>query len=487
MIKRIPFIALLTALAACASLPAAAQSGRTFYIDYASGSNSNNGTSKNTPWKTHPYMQAASACTGSGSAPSYSHAAGDQFIFKGGVAWPFQCFGLVVGTAGVSGAPDYYGVDLSWFNGASWTRPIFDMSGHSVPVQEFGNHMVIFCSANPCYITIDNVEIKNQLITAGSLYCQDGAIYTVGQVSTVKNVHVHGWRNAGAFDLPSGGICNAGVVDGALIHDDDSGFTPMGGCFVDNIEVKNSECHHVPHGWNGGSKIHDSRFHHLGADPQGIHEQVIQNLWGPGAAIYNNVVHDSIVYTITGCPGDAIYNNVVWAAGNQAQIEIEVGGNCGVHDWSTYAMNVYNNTIGDCLGGVCIRPIFKGQGTLGTLNIYNNHFINSVSLPYCINNLPQNCANVNTVNYSNNVLMTTTAATSQGYSVANEYASSSGSAGTVQAGTNLSGRCSGLFAALCADRLGVPRPSKWDAGAYQFDSGSASRPNPPANLTAIIN
>lgn len=33
---------------------------RTFFIDYVGGSNSNNGTSESTPWKTHPYMQTAS-------------------------------------------------------------------------------------------------------------------------------------------------------------------------------------------------------------------------------------------------------------------------------------------------------------------------------------------------------------------------------------------------------------------------------------------
>src|SRR6266849_6576900 len=102
--------ALISALIGFANLPAAAQSGRTFYIDYAGGSNSNAGT-KASPWKTHTYMQTGSACTGSGSAPGYSHQAGDQFIFKGGVTWPAACFVFGITHGGTSSVQDYYGVD----------------------------------------------------------------------------------------------------------------------------------------------------------------------------------------------------------------------------------------------------------------------------------------------------------------------------------------------------------------------------------------
>src|SRR5579862_904931 len=112
-------VALVTALIGFTSLPAAAQSGRTFYIDYASGSNSNPGT-KASPWKSHPYMQAGAGCTGGGTAPAYSHQAGDHFIFKGGVTWPAACFTLDIRAGGNSGAQDYYGVDQSWYSGGAW-------------------------------------------------------------------------------------------------------------------------------------------------------------------------------------------------------------------------------------------------------------------------------------------------------------------------------------------------------------------------------
>src|ERR1700736_4531383 len=101
-------------------------SAATYYIDYSSGSDSNNGTSKNTPWKRHPYM--------AGRSGSYSHQAGDRFIFKGGVTWPHDCWGLNLhGNGGNASAYDYYGVDQTWFTGASWTRPKFDAQGTELP------------------------------------------------------------------------------------------------------------------------------------------------------------------------------------------------------------------------------------------------------------------------------------------------------------------------------------------------------------------
>src|SRR3954452_18289183 len=88
----------LTFLLFVASAPAA-----TYYVDFASGSDSNGGTSKASPWQRCPGMQ--------GFNHSYVHAAGDRFIFKGGVTWPASCFTMTISQGGSSGSTDYYGVD----------------------------------------------------------------------------------------------------------------------------------------------------------------------------------------------------------------------------------------------------------------------------------------------------------------------------------------------------------------------------------------
>lgn len=53
----------------------------TYYVDFVGGSNANVGTSKAAPWKLAPGMPGFAAWF-------YKHAAGDRFIFKGGVTWP---------------------------------------------------------------------------------------------------------------------------------------------------------------------------------------------------------------------------------------------------------------------------------------------------------------------------------------------------------------------------------------------------------------
>ena len=96
-------------------------SGATYYIDWVSGLDSNNGTSINTPWKRHPFMR--------GWTGSYSHVAGDRYIFKGGVTWPGSCWRMDITVGGSAAKYDYYGVTNNWFTGASWSRPIFDGTG----------------------------------------------------------------------------------------------------------------------------------------------------------------------------------------------------------------------------------------------------------------------------------------------------------------------------------------------------------------------
>jgi hypothetical protein len=110
----------------------------THYIA-ANGSDSNNGTSKTTPWLHAPGMPNCS-----GSCASYKPAPGDSIIFRGGDTWHFGNSALSPYTGGTwdmyswwgnnstcvslaaSSGCIYYGVDQTWFSGGSWVRPILD-------------------------------------------------------------------------------------------------------------------------------------------------------------------------------------------------------------------------------------------------------------------------------------------------------------------------------------------------------------------------
>jgi len=132
----------------------------TYYIDYATGDDSNNGTAKATPWKHCPGMSPFSG--------SYTHADGDNFVFKGGVTWPNAALPLLIADrGGAEGNPDIYGAtDETWFTGASWSRAIFDGE-----ITEFTNYQtgslndrtqtygcVIMCFSDSD-ITIDSIRL----------------------------------------------------------------------------------------------------------------------------------------------------------------------------------------------------------------------------------------------------------------------------------------------------------------------------------------
>lgn len=104
-----------------------------YYVDYSTGSDSNNGTSKSTPWKHAPGMQgtgasggaATDACTG--TCASTTPVAGDSIILKGGVTWPVTVLPWYFSWAGSSTTSGsygcagsgciYVGVDPTWNTG----------------------------------------------------------------------------------------------------------------------------------------------------------------------------------------------------------------------------------------------------------------------------------------------------------------------------------------------------------------------------------
>lgn len=85
----------------------------TYYVDYVNGSDSNNGTSTSTPWKHAPGMKGLTptgTSTGDGCASncaSYSPAAGDKIILKGGTVWPYTTMPFAFTWSGSSSTSTY--------------------------------------------------------------------------------------------------------------------------------------------------------------------------------------------------------------------------------------------------------------------------------------------------------------------------------------------------------------------------------------------
>jgi len=168
-------------------------SGTTYYVDYASGSDSNLGTTPSTPWKHVPGDPRA---TGEPSATTLGP--GDTVVFKGGVAY--------VGTVVVpwSGAPDrpitYDGNSAGTFGSG---RAIVDGSGQALGPLAFqygflgGERWNGVEDVGVSYVVIDHFEIRDLRYiwndTGGGWNNgpQGVEIGAVGSNVTVENCWIH--------------------------------------------------------------------------------------------------------------------------------------------------------------------------------------------------------------------------------------------------------------------------------------------------------
>lgn len=495
----------------------------TYYIDFNGGNDSNSGTSKSTPWQRHPYMK--------GFAGSYSHAAGDRFIFRGGVTWNATALPLQPIAGGTSGNSDYYGVDTTWFTGASWTRPIFDgqYSTTLTGVANYNGSLIYLDGAAASNITIDNIEIAH--LQAPSTF-GPGLIFVGGSVSSVliNNIYGHGWNisvPSGTCDDSHGGVIannngSADNVDNSVFTNSEWTGVHQNGVAIRGISYTNTVIHDVAAssiGVNGtisGNTIYNVRY------PSGNIDYDESNGCG-------NSMHTNTMYV---CGAASIFNNLIYNTDAGTILYLEP--NCGnIHDQTIDAFNntifprggapavlcdtefetaiqgtlhVYNNTLnGNGNGAPVTTAMHAGNVGFKVLDVRNNYFITTNPNPVCTSlDSPGTCAIVTSLTVSNNKTQSEAQANAQGYVPGNNYAPTTPTGITVGAGQNLTNLCTGNDTALCRDttmgaalsgnvvtgpgRTSIARPTSgaWDVGAYQYNTSSGTQPNPPANLTAVV-
>jgi hypothetical protein len=484
----------------------------THYISKSLGADTNNGTSKTTPWAHLPGMPSCTA-----SCATYSPVAGDQFILRGGDTWTASDLGVNWQWGGTSGAHIYIGVDLTWFTGASWTRPIFNcQSTPCTNTNTFGSQIWVSAS----YVTVDNIEFTGLRETVGN--DQLKGVSSISDHTEVENCYFHGWSRVStgindngstaalALNLSNG---DAGVV-GANFHNNviDGSDSPNQDMMVGVLHgdtVANNVIRYVYNGMNGVFRnVHGNRVEHNFNSYTGDHCNLIfiqSALGGAGVSAYNNVIDN-----LNGCSGGStlwiigndscagctsyVYNNAIYdtSVGFDSQ-GVAIGGHASTGNIGT--VYVYNNTIEP--GGSCMGSGDTGGSILATVHYANNHCITSEGI--CLNTA------VTCVNDGTNLFQSLAAANSAGYNDAQTYAFSPTSSGspTVGKGTDYASMCSGSAAALCSDttyatynttnhtvamRTVVPRPSSgaWDIGAYQYSSSQAQAPQPPVGLQATV-
>ncbi len=149
-------------------------SATTYYVNPLTGSDSNNGLSTSTPWRTVSKVNNSM----SGFKP------GDFILFRGGSS--FSDANLFITCQGTSGTPITFG---SYGTG----RPKF-------------NSRAILCDHGYGYITIDNFEVANANSDGIAFYKRNGWQYEI----KITNCYVHGAGNCGIILLS---------VDGYLVED----------------------------------------------------------------------------------------------------------------------------------------------------------------------------------------------------------------------------------------------------------------------------
>jgi len=447
---------------------------RTYYIDYENGVDSNNGTCSNSAWKRHPYMV--------GFVGSYSHQAGDKFIFKGGVTWPNLVFRMNIINGGTSESiRDYYGVDARWYKGGTWTRPIFDLQGQLIGT----NNVIIFMdNYGASYVTFDNIEFTNYYWNNETCPWTQNTFFWNGYGNVginVFNCYFHGWTHA-----PSAGDCaiimggNGRYQDVAHNHMDGTASGGNSGNSGSGYNYYNNTVHDMANGPVGTAvSVHDNLIYNIRDSFAGgaYHTNGIE-VWLPTTGettqyIYNNVLHDlsSGTYPLPIGPGFGrtgnvtayVFNNVMWNINWGMPFVVDcscaVGIVCTPEQVSVY---IWSNTISTLpldTWGACIRLVNRGNGNLGRLDLRDNHCITNSGKLYAFDT----GVSANTLINTNNILMSTTDATNFGYTISNLFAPTSTSSVTVNTGVNLS-------SVFNKDRNGISRPqgSAWDIGAYEY-------------------
>ena len=493
-----------------------------YYIDYVGGADSNNGTSKDTPWKHAPGMtgvvnnvgpgtiddKAGSKC---GSNPcNYSHTG---FIFKGGVTWTHQAFPMTMRLTGTAiDARVYWGVDPTWYTGSSWTRPILDFGGTDGTI---GTPLVQFAPVR--YIIWDNFEFINLywdhtcigLSNGKVAYLNSGGSAPGGPYIEIKNNYFHKWSHEAyePYHVPDTADMVAGTTQGmnvgSSVHDnvfdgsDVDNTNGYSGCAVrgsPNI-IYNNYFKGLANGFVGlandqQGQVYQNTFDGLGTSfDLTAHTQCYEDNSNHGILFFNNLIKNctsiGMVVNISTAYGytSYVWNNVIYNVVNNSNILVfsypanqSTGG-------TNYA---FNNTIEAGPDSGTPSSLILGHLPNLTASIYkNNHIISTANQAA---NCTGNCSQ------SNNLFQTKAEANAQGYNsnpLAYPFFPPAGGA-TINAGYNLTSFCASIpaspatpsSACLNDTNIGVSYntvnhtvsyPNKpavirrtWDIGAYEY-------------------
>jgi hypothetical protein len=483
----------------------------TYYIA-ANGSDANNGTSKSTPWLHAPGMPN---CTG--TCVSHKPVAGDQIIFRGGDTWHFgnsgaspytggtwdmyslnwgtnaTCLGFGLATSGCI----YYGVDLTWYVGSAWTRPI--LTGDNPTSTSLVSNCVRQVPNTGAYVTntivslapntvFDNFELTGLCSSASNVASGTDdtyiAVLTSGTAGTgmniISNVYLHGWT------ATTGAGQGSNNQPGTLIGGGYNGLQSF-----DHIVIDGSDSNPGSFAWGTFPSFYHMRDSIVRYTNQGvgqwchdIHDNIFEYMsnHNPGAGSHTNILecNDDSNGAAPNQPQNTpnvFYNNII------RHDDPSMVGSGQVHLWfcpETVAEYWFGNVVYDIVNAnawdYAGPPIYSCSGTGGQF-MFNNTLV-GITQPCFVSNVNHGgqyltVLNENIINggydtgstpciggpsNTTNISMTTATATSQGYitsggtlgngTCANETttpcAPTASNSGTVGVGANHQAYCTAL-------------------------------------------
>jgi hypothetical protein len=362
-----------------------------YYIDYASGSDSANGTSESTPWQHAPGMANATS-----NAAGHTPSLGEGWIFKGGVTVDYHAFPMNTPWSGTSGAPDYMGYDSAWYTGSAWARPIFN-GGGSAGYDTSARSFVTDIAHHSSHVVIDNLEFTGIYFGAA---CSTSGPYTCGVISQygyngsdvsweVKNVYVHGWSHC-SFS----GACSDPGNEASFIYVKQDTGSSIHDTAIDGSD-SSQDCCNAAAAWNEYNLYISYLDNAVFGEINYFHDSVITNMVPPSNSVHGNCIHlfgssniNELIYNnYVSClntgTGDEMFlveedaatvygfNNVLVKDGHGTMFELGInnggGGNYTFFN-NTAECGVDPNPSGNCVTGKNGSP---------TVTVSNNFFITS--------------------------------------------------------------------------------------------------------------
>jgi hypothetical protein len=479
-------------------------SAYTYYIS-ASGSDSNNGITKSTPWLHAPGMANCSAvCSSTTSKP------GDQFIFRGGETW-HASNGTAIGIpwvwtwSGTSTEAIYIGVDKTWFTGSFWSRPVLNMDN------PLSTDRPESCAYDDTYITAVSLKNVHHVIFDGFEFtgkCWSGdtsgaSLFRSGTNLTISNSYFHGWTMTahagndthhmilGFGDGVTNNVIVGNVFDGSdsslgTTSGRASGFAVYGECY----DVHNNIFRRLSNGvvCPNITYVHDNLFEYMynAVEEHFAHGNVVESfgeLGGESAYFYNNIIRHTNEGVTVWLSASVLYNfnNVFYDIGNPTNCLMQnpAGFSAGL---GAATSHIYNNTFESPCNIRFGAVNDTTRSWSGPAYFANNHFIGVGSLASATDcNGTTRCS---VRDKGGEVFQAKFRANEQGYIPKNNYAPASADGATIGAGVNLSSLCSSVPAVCSSTSWGVtdgpgntvvypaipiisrPANGPWNAGAY---------------------